>query len=105
MPNADASIAPAGASRAVWLQRVSWVLWPSFLMAGVMEAMVFAVLDPSDMTWWGQSPIDWPRSAVYTVSFFIFWLLCSVSSSLSLFLALSPPADPVSEAGARSESR
>jgi hypothetical protein len=73
-----------------WLRRLSWVLWPAFLMAGVTEALVFSVLDPSDMHWWGQEPMQWPRAAVYTVSFFIFWMLCALSSALTLLLALSP---------------
>ena len=73
-----------------WWKLLSWTVWPSFLMAGVMEALVFAVFDPLDMTWWSGDSVEWPRRAVYTVSFFIFWWVCAVSSALSLFLALSP---------------
>ena len=83
-----------GEQHGLWLRRLSWVLWPSFLMGGVTEALVFAVLDPSDMAWFGGDALDWPRSAVYTVSFFIFWGVCAVSSALSLVLALSPAPEP-----------
>jgi hypothetical protein len=41
------------------------ILWPAFVMAGVLEMLVFAVLDPSTMRWFGAEPIEWSRTAVY----------------------------------------
>lgn len=65
------------------------IIWPSFLMAGVMEGLVFSVVDPSSLHWFGQQPIDWPVQAVYTVSFFLFWMViavaCAVSRALNTF--------------------
>lgn len=65
------------------------IAWPSFLMAGVMEGLVFSVVDPSSLHWFGQHPIDWPIQAVYTVSFFLFWMViavaCAVSRALNTF--------------------
>ena len=29
------------------------ILWPAFLFAGVLEMMVFAVIVPHDMRWFG----------------------------------------------------
>jgi len=29
------------------------ILWPAFLSAGVLDALVFAVLDPHDLRWFG----------------------------------------------------
>lgn len=66
-----------------WLQ----VLWPAFLMAGVLEVLLFAVIDPSDLQWFGGAPITWPRQAVYTVTFLIFWGVMSVSNALAVLLA------------------
>jgi hypothetical protein len=54
---ADAELARTGA-RGRFLRRALLILWPSFLMAGVLEAMVFAVVDPSGMHWFGADPID-----------------------------------------------
>ena len=34
-------------------QRILWVLWPSFLVAAVAELIVFAVIDPHDLTVFG----------------------------------------------------
>ncbi len=59
------------------------IAWPSFLMAGVMEALVFSVVDPRGLQWFGQQPIDWPVQAVYTVSFFLFWMVIAVACAIS----------------------
>ncbi|MFY7866756.1 hypothetical protein [Roseateles sp.] len=66
------------------------VVWPSFLMAGVIEALVFAVVDPSDLTWFGGASMDLPRQAIYTLSFLIFWMVIGLSSALSVLLADLP---------------
>ena len=67
------------------------ILWPSFLMAGVTEMLVFAVVDPGDLTWFGGAAIDWPRQAIYTVSFFIFWAVTAVACGLTALLSLGAP--------------
>jgi hypothetical protein len=67
-----------------------FILWPSFFMAGVTLAQVFAVVDPSDLSWFGAAPMDLPRGAIYTLSFLIFWLLISLASAMSLLLATLP---------------
>jgi hypothetical protein len=66
-----------------------FILWPSFLMAGVMEMAVFAMVDPQDLHLFNQ-PIDLPRQGTYTLSFFIFWFICAASSCLTLFLFVEP---------------
>jgi len=70
-------------------QKLMWVAWPSFLMAGVLELLVFAVVDPESLHWFGQ-PFDMPRQAVYSLGFFVFWLSVSISGALTLLLAKSP---------------
>ena len=70
-------------------QRLMWILWPAFLMAGVMEMLVFAMVDPQDLHWFGM-PLDCSRQATYTVAFFVFWGITVVSSGLSTLLAMSP---------------
>lgn len=69
------------------VRRLLPVLWPSFLMAGVLEMMVFAVLDPETLSWLGGTPFDWSRQAVYTATFFIFWGVMATSGGLTLLLA------------------
>jgi uncharacterized membrane protein YcfT len=69
-------------------QKWMWIVWPSFLMAGVMELLVFAVVDPQGMHWFGHS-LEISRQAIYTLGFFAFWLLISVACALSVFLSLT----------------
>ena len=70
-------------------QRLMWIVWPAFLVAGVLEMLVFACVDPQDVHWLGQ-PIELSRQGVYTVSFFVFWTLTCASSALTVLLAKSP---------------
>ncbi len=70
-------------------QRLFWIAWPAFLVAAVLELMVFAVLDPEMLTLFGK-PAGWSRQAVYTVTFLIFWVMMMVSSGLTMLLAVSP---------------
>jgi hypothetical protein len=70
-------------------QRMMWIAWPAFLMAGVLEMLVFACVDPQDMQWMGQ-PIELSRQGVYTLSFFVFWAMTTASSALTTLLSVSP---------------
>lgn len=62
-----------------------WILWPSFLVAGVAEGVFFTLFDPMDLHVLGNT-LDWSRTAVYTVGFFLFWLVAAASSALTCFL-------------------
>ena len=55
-------------------ERLMWVLWPSFLAAGVMELFVFSLVDPADVHWMGGGDLGLSRTGVYTLAFFFFWL-------------------------------
>ena len=70
-------------------QRLMWIAWPAFMMAAVLEILVFAMVDPQDLHWFGQ-PIALSRQGVYTVAFFLFWGIAMVSSGLTTLLAMSP---------------
>jgi hypothetical protein len=73
-------------------QRLMWILWPAFLAAGVLEILVFALVDPQELHWGGQ-PLGWSREAVYTVAFFVFWGISTISNGLTALLAM--PASEV----------
>jgi hypothetical protein len=70
-------------------QRMMWIAWPAFIVAGIMEMVVFAMVDPEDMRWFGH-PLALSRQGVYTVGFFVFWALSMLSSSLTTLLSMSP---------------
>ncbi len=67
------------------------ILWPAFVMAGVLEMLVFAVVDPGELRWFGADPIEWSRSTVYSVSFFIFWGVIAISAAITALLEEPPP--------------
>jgi hypothetical protein len=66
-----------------------WIAWPAFLVAGVLEMLVFAMVDPHDLRWFGQ-PLEMSRQAIYTLGFFAFWSMTMASSALTTLLSLSP---------------
>lgn len=70
-------------------QLLMWILWPAFLMAGVTEMLVFVLVDPQSLSWFGQ-PLGWSRESVYTVAFFVFWAILAVSGGLTTLLSMSP---------------
>lgn len=70
----------------MWSKLIMAVAWPAFLAACLLEAVVFAVVDPLDLSWAGD-PLGWSRQAVYTVGFFVFWAGCIGSSLVALTLA------------------
>lgn len=73
----------------MWTKRLMWIAWPAFLMAGILEMLVFALVDPQDLQWLGQ-PLGLSRAGVYTLAFFVFWVITLASSALTTLLAMSP---------------
>lgn len=71
------------------MQRMMWIAWPAFLVAGLLEVLVFGMFDPEDMHWFGH-PLVLSRQGVYTLAFFAFWALTMVSSGLTTLLSRSP---------------
>jgi hypothetical protein len=67
------------------MQKAIWILWPSFLVAAAAEMVFFALLDPGDLVFFGQ-PLEWSRTAIYSIGFFVFWAFAAVSSALSVYL-------------------
>ena len=72
-------------------QRAMSVLWPAFLMAGVLEMVVFALVDPESLRWFGDAPLDLHPVAVYTLAFFVFWALMAMAGALTLLLCTTGP--------------
>lgn len=70
------------------IRRLAWILWPSFLLACVVEMGVFALVDPGDLHWRGE-PLPLSRQGIYTLGFFVFWALGMGSSALTALLAMS----------------
>ena len=73
------------------------VLWAAFLMAGVLEMVVFALVDPETLRWFGGDTLDLEPRAVYTIAFFVFWAITALAAGLALLLS-SRPTDPGADA-------
>ncbi len=76
------------------------VLWPAFFTAGVLDAMVFAVLDPRDLRWFGGTHFGWSPVAVHSVTFLIFWAAITAATATTALLLLTDAQ--VNALGARS---
>jgi hypothetical protein len=77
--------------------RIMTVLWPAFLMAGVLEMLVFAVVDPRQLHGFGFDSADWPAGAVYTLAFLLFWGIIAVAAAVTVWLCrgATAPHNPV----------
>ncbi len=77
----------------MWSAKLMVIVWPAFLAACGLQALVFALFDPLELHWSG-APLAWSRQAVYTAGFFLFWGATLVSSALTALLdrpAVKPP--------------
>lgn len=70
------------------LRLIAWILWPSFIVGGIGEAVFFALFDPEDLLIHGN-PLGWERVTVYSVGFLLFWALAAASSALTCLLQRS----------------
>lgn len=62
------------------------VLWPSFLAACLLQALVFAMIDPAEIHLPGYF-LQPSRQSVYSIAFFCFWVISMACSALVLWLA------------------
>ena len=61
------------------VQQISSVLWPSFLVASIANAVFFTLFDPVELTLYFGLP-DVTRTGGYSIGFFLFWLTTALSS-------------------------
>ncbi len=69
-------------------RQLMWILWPSFLLAGIADGLIFSLFDPRDLRLFGET-VELGRSAIYSIGFFVFWALAAASSALSSLLQRS----------------
>ena len=68
--------------------RILWVLWPSFVVAGIAEGIFFTVVDPQELYLFGQ-PVEFSKIATDSMGFFGFWAVCAASSMMTCLLQIS----------------
>ena len=66
------------------MERTIQILWPSFIVAGLMDILTFALFDPMEIMYQGTALFD-SRLGAYSSMFFIFWLFGASSSILTCY--------------------
>jgi hypothetical protein len=74
------------------IQRIIAVLWPSFITSGIATGLFFTAFDPFDLLMLIGQP-DISRMGVYSIGFFLFWLLTTVTCALTCYF--QKPCDQI----------
>ena len=64
--------------------RALTVLWPAFIAAGLIDGLVFTLVDPLELHGFGGVALG--RPAAHTLAFVLFWVLTSAASAATLLL-------------------
>ena len=67
-------------------QNIAAFGWGSFLAACIATGIFFAHVDPVELDVINNPFMDFPIEAGYAIGFFFFWIICALSSLLSVFL-------------------
>lgn len=60
------------------------LLWPSFLVAAIATAVIFAFIAPENVVLL-DGRIEVPSIAIYSVGFFVLWAVSALSSALTIY--------------------
>ncbi|MDJ0738466.1 MAG: hypothetical protein QNJ91_02055 [Gammaproteobacteria bacterium] len=66
------------------IQQIISVMWPSFITASAATIVFFTVFDPTELAMIGGFP-NLTRTGGYTIGFFCFWLLTSISCAMTCY--------------------
>ena len=58
-------------------------------MAGVLEIIVFALVDPGSLHWFGGAPIELGATTIYSIAFFVFWAVIAAAGMMTQLLGES----------------
>ena len=64
---------------------VGAVLWPAFVGAALGDAILFTLIDPDGLAWFGTHEML-SREGAYTIGFFLLWFLIAGASFVSIWL-------------------
>ena len=62
------------------------IVWPAFLVAGVLEMLVFAFVDPLSLHGIDGSALTLSATAIYSIAFFAFWCCTAAACALTVLL-------------------
>lgn len=66
------------------IQRIIAILWPSFLTSGIATMLFFTAFDPQHLLL-DTRFAEMSRTGAYTIGFFMFWLLTTITSALTCY--------------------
>jgi hypothetical protein len=67
------------------MRKAIWVFWPSFIVAGIAEVLVFTLVDPRQLHFFGEAA-GFSRMGTYSLGFLFFWAFAAASSAFTCFL-------------------
>lgn len=67
------------------LRLLMWILWPAFMAACLGEGLLFSLVDPEELVFFGHA-IEISKEGVYTIGFLVIWGLCALSSTLTIYV-------------------
>jgi hypothetical protein len=67
---------------------ISWILWPSFLAAGIGIGIIFTLVDPMELVVLGAH-VNASRTSIYSLGFFVLWAIAATASAMTAFLVAS----------------
>lgn len=70
------------------VQRIIAILWSSFLTSGIATVLFFTAFDPQHLLLDTQFA-EISRIGAYTIGFFMFWLLTTITSALTCYFQRS----------------
>lgn len=70
------------------MQQAIAVLWPSFVIAIVASGLFFSAFNPRDLVPFNLD-FEFNPLAVYSIGFFLFWMIAILSSYGTLYFTLS----------------
>jgi len=76
---------PQSESQIPVVQQVISVLWPSFLTAGIATIFTFTFFDPQEIVACMGHNVTINRLGIYSLGFFLFWLLTSSTCALTCY--------------------
>ncbi len=68
------------------LKQIMWILWPSFIAAGIGVGIIFTLIDPMELVVLGDR-VHASRTTIYSLGFFVLWAIAAMASAMSCFLA------------------
>jgi hypothetical protein len=74
------------------------ILWPAFMVAGILEMVVFSWVDPSSLRLGQWQP---EANTAYSLAFFVFWALIAFASSTSHWLMVAVQPAPTRRRSSR----